>query len=300
MSLAVFGIFMPVYLDRIGYNGAQVGILTASGSIVALFSQPLWGVASDRAKTKNSVLSLLLLFSSLIILLFRLSEEFYFILLAMVMLAFFQNPTFPISDAITLEYMTPTGWKYGPVRLSGTIGYAVIAVFAGEVAKRNMNAIFIFSFAIGILTLLASLRLPKVAGHQAAGKRVSVFKLFKNRELMLLMIFTVSIHGTLSFYNAFFGIYYTQMGADNALLGWAIFLSAISEVFFLIWGDRVIRKIGIKPTLFGAGLIAVIRWLLFGFVENIYLVLALQVLHGFIFIVLSYSMAMYINREVPQ
>lgn len=300
MSLAVFSIFMPVYLDKVGYNGAQVGILTASGSIVALFSQPFWGVVSDRAKTKNSVLSLLLLLSSIIILLFRLSEGFYFILLFMIILAFFQNPTFPISDAITLEYMTPIGWKFGPVRLFGTIGYAVIAVVAGEIVKRNMNAIFVFSFAIGIVTFLASLRLPKVAGHQAAGKKVSIFELFKNRELILLMIFTVSIHGTLSFYNAFFGIYYTQMGADNALLGWAVFISAISEVFFLIWGDRVILKIGIKPTLFGAALVAVIRWLFLGFVNNVYLVLALQVLHGFIYIVLSYSMAMYINKEVPQ
>lgn len=34
-------------------------------------------------------------------------------------------------------------------------------------------------------------------------------------------------------------------------------------------------------------------------IDNIYLVLVLQILHGFMFIVLAYSMATYINNEVP-
>jgi len=37
----------------------------------------------------------------------------------------------------------------------------------------------------------------------------------------------------------------------------------------------------------------------FGLINNIFAVLALQILHGFIFIVLAYSMATYINNEMP-
>jgi len=36
-----------------------------------------------------------------------------------------------------------------------------------------------------------------------------------------------------------------------------------------------------------------------GLINNIFAVLALQILHGFIFIVLAYSMATYINNEMP-
>lgn len=90
------------------------------------------------------------------------------------------------------------------------------------------------------------------------------------------------------------------MGADSTLLGWAIFIASVSEVFFLFKGDKIIEKLGIRNTLLGAAIIAVIRWLLLGVVSNIYIILVMQVLHGFIYIVLSYSMANYINKEVPK
>jgi PPP family 3-phenylpropionic acid transporter len=113
------------------------------------------------------------------------------------------------------------------------------------------------------------------------------------------MIFTIGVHSTLSFYNAFFAIYYRNMGADNGLLGWSIFIASVSEVFFLLYGDKVITKFGIKRTLFSAAFIAVIRWALFAAITDIYIILILQLLHGLIFIVLAYSMSMYINNKVP-
>jgi len=104
----------------------------------------------------------------------------------------------------------------------------------------------------------------------------------------LLMGFTLVIHTTMGFYNTFFPIYYKNMGADNTILGLAVFIGSASEIIFLVFGDRIIKRLGIKFTLFGAGLI-----------NNIFAVLALQILHGFIFIVLAYSMATYINNEMP-
>lgn len=300
MSLAVFGIFMPVYLDDLGYSKTEIGTLLALGSFVALFSQPLWGVASDRSKTKNDILKTLLLTSSLIILLFRLSGNFYYIFVIMVVYSFFQSPIVPLSDAITLEYMVTTRWKYGPIRLAGTFGYAGIAVLAGALINKNVDGIFFLSFLIGFITFLAAFKIPRIRGHQSIGEKISILKLFKNRELILLMGFAATIQATLSFYNAFFSIYYKDMGADNSLLGWAMFIGAVSEVFFLLLGDRVISKFGIKATLFGAAFIAVVRWALLGIVSNIFVILALQVLHGFIFIVLAYSMATYINNKVPK
>lgn len=300
MSLAVFGIFMPIYLNNLGYNNTEIGTLLSLGSFVALFAQPLWGVASDRSKTKNDVLKTLLLLSSLTILLFRISGNFYYIFAVMAIYSFFQSPIIPVSDAITLEYMVATRWKYGPIRLAGTFGYAGIAVLAGLFINKDINSIFYLCFAIGFITFLTAFKMPRIKGHQSTGHKLSIFELFKNRELMLLMGFSVAVQATLSFYNAFFSIYYKDMGADNTILGWAVFIAAVSEIFFLLFGDRVIARYGIKLTLFGAAFVAVVRWALLGVVNNIYIVLVLQVLHGFIFIVLAYSMATYINREVPR
>ncbi|TYQ16439.1 UNVERIFIED_CONTAM: PPP family 3-phenylpropionic acid transporter [Acetivibrio alkalicellulosi] len=298
MSLAVFSIFLPVYLDSLKYSGTQIGILLALGSFIALFSQPLWGIVSDRSNTKNGVLKLLIVASSTIMLMFYFSSSFYYIFFTIVILSFFQSSIFPISDAITLEYMISTKWKFGPIRLAGTLGYALMAVLAGSIIKTNISGIFVISFLLGLITFFVAFRVPKIKGHQSEGKRVSVLELFKNKELMIFMGFTVTIHSTLAYYNTFFGIHYKEMGASNSLLGWAIFIASVSEVFFLLLGDKVIGRFGIKRTLLGAGFIAVIRWTLLGLINNIYIIMISQVLHGFTFIVLAYSMATYINKKV--
>ena len=88
------------------------------------------------------------------------------------------------------------------------------------------------------------------------------------------------------------------MGADNRILGWATFISCISEIIFLVIGDKIIKRFGIKLTMICAAFVAVIRWLFMGIVNNVYFVLVLQFLHGFTFIVIAYSMALYINEKV--
>ncbi|GAE90157.1 3-phenylpropionic acid transporter [Acetivibrio straminisolvens JCM 21531] len=299
MGLAVFGVFMPVYLEGLGYDNTDIGTFLSISSFVGLFAQPIWGVISDRAKAKNNVLKTLLLFSSFAILLFRLSGNYYYIFAVFVVYAFFQTPITPIGDAITLEYITTTKWKYGPIRLAGALGYAVMAFVGGALTRKNINGIFIICFVIGIMSLLTAFRMPTVKGHQSNGNKLSILEVFKNRELVLLLGFTVVVHTTMGFYNTFFPIYYKNMGADNTILGLAVFIGSASEIIFLLFGDKIIKRLGIKLTLFGAAFIAVIRWAGLGMIDNIYLVLVLQILHGFMFIVLAYSMATYINNEVP-
>jgi PPP family 3-phenylpropionic acid transporter len=184
--------------------------------------------------------------------------------------------------------------------MAGTIGFAVMSVVAGAIAKRYIGAIFVLCFAVIILNFIISFFLPKVKGYQFNAPKVPIWELFKNRELVLLMIFNLIIQTTLGFYYAFFPIYFRNMGGDNALLGWAMFISAMSEIPFLLFADKILNKIGVYYTLLGSGIVAAVRWLILHFVTNPYVVLPLQALHGLIFIVLSIALATYINREVPK
>jgi len=111
------------------------------------------------------------------------------------------------------------------------------------------------------------------------------------------MGFTLVIHTTMGFYNTFFPIYYKNMGADNTILGWRC-LSARRVKYLPCFRRQDNKRLGIKFTLFGAAVVAVVRWASLGLINNIFAVLALQILHGFIFIVLAYSMATYINNEM--
>lgn len=300
MANAIYGTFVPVYLSNIGYGQTAIGALLALGPFIAMIAQPIWGVAGDRAKTKNVILQILLLGSAISIIIYPLSNGFYYIAFIMGLYTFFQTSIAPLSDAITLEYIDKTRWKFGTIRMAGTIGFAIMSVLAGIIAKKNINAIFILCFGVIMLNFAISFLLPKIKGYQYNAPKVSIWELFKNHELVLLMIFNLIIQTTLGFYYAFFPIYFKEIGGDNALLGWAMFISSISEIPFLLFADKILKKLGTERTLLASGTVAAVRWLLLHFVNDPYIVLPLQLLHGLIFIVFSFAMATYINKEVPK
>jgi PPP family 3-phenylpropionic acid transporter len=300
MGNAVYGTFMPVYLKNIGLSQTSIATLLSLGPLIAILAQPVWGTVSDRSETKNKVLQLLTLGSAISVLLFPLSNQYLYLLLIICLTTFFQSSINPLSDAITLEHLAKTRWNFGPIRLAGTIGFAMMSVVFGMIAKRNINSIFIVYTIVMLITLLICTLLPKIKGHQNNRNKVSIFVLLKNRKLMLFMTLNFIIQITLGYYYSFFPIYFNQLGADNGLLGWSMLVSAMSELPFLLYGHKFIQKFGIPVILVGAAFFAGIRWLLLFFVHNPYLVLPIQLFHGLIFIVLSVTLAIFINQEVPK
>lgn len=300
MSNAVFGTFVPVYLNHIGFSQTAIGSLLALGPFVAIIAQPVWGMAGDRAQTKNKVLQILVLGTALSALLYRFSPQYIYLVGVMTIFTFFQTSVGPLSDAITLEYIDKTGWKFSTVRMAGTVGYALMSVFAGMYAKRDIHGIFILYFFIAAAMFYVTFYLPKVKGHQSEGSKMSILALFKKYELVLLLGYATVLMATMGFFYAFFAIYFRQMGGDSGLLGWAMFISAIFEIPFLFFAHRIVDKLGPKFTLIGSGMVIALRWMLLYYVTNPYIILPLQALHGLSFIVISFTMVIYINKNVPK
>ncbi len=299
MGNAVYLTFMPVYLNHIGLSKTAIATLLSFGPLVAILAQPVWGGIGDRSKTKNLVLQILLLGSSLSVLLFYVSNEYFYLMVIICLVAFFQTSVYPLSDAITLEYVSKTNWNFGPIRLAGTIGFAIMSVGFGLIAQKQIESIFVVYSLIMLFSLLICYKLPRVKGHQSTGRKVSIFVLLKNRKLVIFLLLSFIVQITLGYYYAFFPIYYREMGATNTLLGWSMVFSALSEIPFLLFAHKIIKKFGIPTVLLATAFFAGVRWIFFYFVQNPYIVLPIQMLHGVIFIVLAVTMAMYINEEVP-
>ncbi|MBR5044819.1 MAG: MFS transporter, partial [Clostridia bacterium] len=54
--------------------------LSPKAPIISIFAQPLWGAAGDRAKSRNHVLRALIVFSAAVLLLYRVSSSFWWLL----------------------------------------------------------------------------------------------------------------------------------------------------------------------------------------------------------------------------
>jgi PPP family 3-phenylpropionic acid transporter len=299
-SNAAYGTFLPVYLHQAGFNDTLVGILLALGPFVAILAQPFWGLVGDRARTKNAVLRVMLAGSAAAVLLYPAFTNFYYLFTVITVFTFFNTSMMPMQDAIALEAIESTRWRYGTIRMAGTIGYALMSIIAGLLSGWNIYAIFPLYSAAVIGGLIASYRIPNVAGHQSGRAKVAPWKLLKNRRLLLLGAFTFVLSVTLGYYYAFFPIYYKQMGASNFLVGVSMFCSSCAEIPFLLFASRIVAKLGVKRTLTISALVMGVRWFLLFLVSDVYAIPFINMLHGCSFIVLAYCMVTLINEEAPQ
>ncbi|MEB4794419.1 MFS transporter [Paenibacillus chondroitinus] len=300
MGNAVYGTFLPVYLYNVKFSQEQIGMLLSLGPLVAMLGQPIWGALGDRAKTKNSVLALLLIGSGISIMFFPLSHQFIYLLILICVFMFFQTSIFALSDAITLEELDRRPkWNFGWIRLGGTIGFATMSLVFGIVAKSHINSMFPVYAGTMLAGLLLLWCFPPAASRQAnvTGKRFR--ELFRNGKLMFYLGINFIVQVTLGYYYAFFPIYFKEMGADSLLLGWSMVISSMSELPFLLFSGWIFKRVSISMILIIAALASGIRWFLFSIIDQPYWILPVQALHGVIFIVLSVTLATFINREVP-
>lgn len=300
MLLAIYNTFIPVYLDSIGFSKSIIGVLLAIGTLISIMTQPAWGIACDRSSNMNSLLMVMFLGSAISMILYPLSTSFIFIVIITTVYSVFQSSIVPVSDAMVLEYIENKRWKFGPVRIAGSMGFAVMSLLAGIIARKNINAIFLLSFFISMISFLNVFRLPKIRGHQSKGSKTSMWGIFKSQQLVVLLAFHFIIEITFGFYYSFFPIHYVQLGADSGLLGTAMVISAFSEIPFLLFADRIIKKFGINKVLISSALIISTRWMLTGIVTDINIILLVSAAHGCSFIVFSYCLATFINKNVPK
>ena len=98
-----------------------------------------------------------------------------------------------------------------------------------------------------------------------------------------------------SFYT-YFSLHFTTLeGANSTLLGLCFTISSIAEVPFLLLSNKLYERFGAGKLLITAGISVTIRWLLLGSLTNVYAVMATQLFHGWGFIVMTVTMAYYVN-----
>ena len=296
---AVYQNFFSNYLVGQGIEKAAIGTIMAVSPLMAMLAQPVWGAAGDRMKLKNALLILLTAAPCAVMLLAGNVGSVWWAAAVVGAYAFFQTAITPLMDAVALESLARGGYGFGPVRMTGTIAYAVTAPLVGlAMAGSYKLTPWLTALFLG-LGIVASLFLPKVRGHQHGHKKVSMWSLLKDRQFLFLLTFTAVLMTAMSFYNTYFSVYFMELGASPALLGWASFISAAGEVPFLLVGDKLFRKLGVSKLLLLATVVVAVRFALVGLTTNLTLILLTQLMHGWGYIVMAFAMAKYISMRVP-
>ena len=278
----------------------EVGVLMAIPPIVSLIAQPVWGTISDRARSKNRVLQLMYICGALLIAAYLFKGSLWYLLPMVCAYSFFFTAMQPLNDTIVLESLN--GKPFGPVRMAGTLAFALISPLAGTVIGTEWSRAIYLSVGMMLFAMCMVFLVPNVPGHQSgAGRQKMNFSaLLKQKDLMRLLIFVTPLQITMGYFYTYFQPHFLELeGADSTLLGLCYTISSLAEVPFLLLSSKLYHRFGAGRLLITAGISITIRWLLVGTLTNVYAVMATQLFHGWGFIVMTVTMANYIHDHVP-
>lgn len=292
---SVYQGYISLYYTGLGFHSGQLGFISAMTALAALAVQPVWGALGDRVKGRRMLLVGLCLASAAALIPAATGGGFIWQLAcAMVFYAFF-CALLPLGDAILLE----VGGNFGGYRLAGGISFALAGTLFGLLRGRIPAGGVLWTAAgLLLLTGFSAWLLPETSAGRT--RRGSVLGLLRNREMTVLLLFVLPLQMTMACFHTFYGPRFKALGGTDWMLGLGVLLSTASEVPYLLLSRRIYRRFGAaKPMCIAAAVLA-LRWGLLGAAKTPIAALLTQLFHGGGFIVITVSMAYWINDHVPK
>lgn len=279
-----YGAFFPLlttYLEYLGLSGKEIGYITAIGPIVTIFTQPVWGMATDRYQNHKFILFFSIIAVVLTAFFFPIFQSFIGVFLLIIVFHLFQAPITPLADTIALNFAAKNKISYGDIRLWGAIGFAVAAYVSGQVAElTSSSSIF---YIVGI-SLIISLFFFRTLAFEENRTRVNVWAgvkdLVRIPHFLIFLLFSFFIFGAMNANNYYFGIYYQHIGGSIAVVGLTFLLASGSEAPFMRFAGRIVARLGLENTLLIAAIVSLLRWVLFFFIHHPGIIVGLFFLQG--------------------
>jgi MFS family permease len=299
LFFAAFGIFVPyinVYYRAIGLSGIQIGLINTLSPLVGIFSGPLWGMISDRFGISRRILMATLTGVILAVIGISAVRVFIWILPLAAAYSLFNNAFMPLLDSIGLHFLGKYRQQYGRLRIWGSIGFIISTSIIGYILEQlGLHSLFYGYTVLMLLVLVVLIWLPAVKPRISTSVWRGLSKLICNPTWLVFSASLVLLGLANSGMYIFLGIYITELGGNEVLIGTAMSLGAITELPFMLFSAPLIMRFGSHRTLALAYFFYAVRLFLYGIMPSAWWALPISLLHGITFGIYWVSAVSYAN-----
>lgn len=301
-SSALYYCFIQIYLST-SHDAVTVGSLLSIGQAVSVFAPIIWGVWADKARYKNNVLLVAVLASGLCYLAVMLSNDYLWLAAVLAATMFSLSAFGGLVDTITIEYASTSGYRYGTIRVMGTLAYGLVACGLSLVIDKNINLIFIIYAAICAITCFFLLFSPKVEGHahrtETKRPKMDFRAIFSDKRLMWMMVFMAAAQLAWAYYLNFYPSYIKNvLQMPDWVWGVNILITVLGEIPFFLCFNKLFNKLGIKKVMFAALILTIVRCSLLALVAKAVWMLVVGGLTGISITLFTYCCAIYISENI--
>ena len=310
-----FGFFFPyfnVYLEQsLGFSGSAIGLVISISLLASVAISPLWGAISDKTGKYKLMLKVLLFsYATATWFLFQVNTLFWVILFTTIMEVVGIGMG-PMIDVLAVDFCERTGGDFGKLRVAASIGWIFGSYGAGFLVTNLLfdigTAIFWPLIGFVLLAFILAIFLPDLGkkeevedeGNSLEAQESGIKALIQNKAFVFLMIFNLLTMSLLDSFSAFAGNHLVvTLGAPPAAIGWMNVIAVLPEVVFFLFATKVMMRMGYKRFYILAVVTLIIRFLIYGFTENVILFLAAGVLGPIIMAVAIIGNFLYIKKHV--
>ncbi|MEC5425640.1 MFS transporter [Virgibacillus sp. C22-A2] len=293
--------YLPLYLKYKGLNGTEIGWVLAIGPLASIFAQPFWGYMSDKYKTVKTMIQICIIGLLVFSVIFFQMDTLIAILVMGAIFYFFVTPIGALGDSLAQRRADDLGVSFGAIRMWGSVGFATSSLIIGEVLTRVGIQYMIIPFLFfGFIALLVTFKLTDVKVESEPVKLSDVTAIIKNKPFVIFLLFIMFLTITHRANDSFMGLYITQLGGSEGLVGLAWFVGVLTEALVFATAGFWFKKYHPLVFIIVAGIIYSIRWFLYAAVDNPMHIIGLQFMHGLTFGVFYLAAFNYVSRLIPK
>lgn len=300
------------------WEADKFGAIFSTMGIASLFMPALAGIIADKWIDSEKLYSALHLLSG--ISLFCLASVdnpdtfFYVILVAMI----FYMPTIALSNSVAYsslkKYDMDVVSNFPPIRVFGTIGFIAAMWIVNLTGNKSSENQFYIAAMASVILALYSLTLPKCPplarerGDASLSKAFGfeAFKLFKNRQMAIFLIFSMFLGAALQLTNAYGDVFLDDFKkipefANSQIVRYSTIImsiSQISETLFILAIPFFLKRFGIKNVMLISMAAWVLRFGLFAYGDpgaHVWMIILSCIVYGMAFDFFNISGSLYVE-----
>jgi NHS family xanthosine MFS transporter len=301
----------------LGLTGGQVGSVYATMGIASLFMPAVLGIVADRWMNAERVYGLCHLAGAGLLFWASTVRDFKTLYVIMLLNAMVYMPTIALNNTVSYDILEQKGYDvvkdFPPIRVWGTIGFIVSMwmtdLFGWTKSPLQLQISAAAALVLGIYAFTLPACPPRGAGAKrslASSLGLDAFVLFKDRKMLVFLIFAMLIGAALQITNAFGGaflddfkgLYASSFGVKHPNL--LLSISQISETLFILTIPFFLRRFGIKRVMLMSIFAWVLRFGLFGIGNpgsRLYLLVLSMIVYGMAFDFFNISGSLFVEQE---
>lgn len=278
---------LPIFFQMMGYDQRQIGYLAAIPSITIL-CQPIYGMLIDRYNLAKQVAMIGIIGSGIALFFVPYTNNFLMLFIIILIYNLFKAPVFSAGDNIIISYCMRNNLNFGRIRVPASIswGSSILLVYP-IIYIFSPDAFFAYNLLVSLF--LAIFIVSKFENNtRISEKSILPFKtalklLFKNKPYLYILVFTFLFASIQPINFMYQSMYLKSLGASGVIIGIAMMVSTLPELFILPYSDILRKYFSNKVLLIIATTCLLIKFICFKYITNIPALIIIASLHGVAF-----------------